>query len=173
MPRIAAAFASAATAAAATTVDAAGDGKGNTLRASYRPEANERRRPRLDGLRLLVVEDEADARDLLQEVLDDAGATTHTAASAADGFDEFCRIRPHVVLSDIGMPGEDGYSFMRRIRALGPQDGGDVPAIALTAFTAPDDKEAAAAAGFTVHLGKPVSLSVLIAAIARLSPIQD
>jgi CheY-like chemotaxis protein len=121
----------------------------------------------LSGLRVLVVDDEDDARDLLHEVLSDAGCHVETASNAQDGFDAVLRFTPHVVVSDIGMPDEDGYSFVRRIRALGAQAGGRTPAIALTAYTQRSDELAALAAGFDTHLTKPARPETLLAAIAR------
>jgi signal transduction histidine kinase/ActR/RegA family two-component response regulator len=125
------------------------------------------------GLRVLVVDDEPDARDLLEAVIAEAGGTVHTAATASEGIELLQRFRPHVVVSDIGMPEEDGYGFMRRVRALDPSLGGGIPAIALTAYTRGDDVTRALSAGFTTHLGKPVNPDDLVAAVvslARLSP---
>ena len=121
----------------------------------------------LTGLRVLVVDDEDDARDLLHEVLTDAGCQVETASNAQDGFDAVRRFTPHVLVSDIGMPYEDGYSLVRRIRALGPHEGGRTPAIALTAYTQRSDELAALAAGFDTHLTKPTRSETLLAAIAR------
>jgi CheY-like chemotaxis protein len=121
----------------------------------------------LCGLRVLVVDDEDDARDLLQEVLTDAGCQVETASNAQDGFDALLRFTPDVLVSDIGMPHEDGYSLVRRIRSLAPQEGGRTPAIALTAYTQRSDELAALAAGFDTHLKKPARTETLLAAIAR------
>ena len=124
----------------------------------------------LGGVRVLVVDDEADARDLLETVLTQAGATVESAASADGGIRAIARFRPHVVVSDIAMPGEDGYSFARRLQALSADEGGGIPTIALTAYTREEDRARAQAGGFTSHMGKPVSADELIAAVARLTP---
>jgi PAS domain S-box-containing protein len=123
----------------------------------------------LQGLRVLVVDDEADARDLIATVLMEAGAEVETARSAAEGFELFRQARPDVLISDIGMPDEDGFSFIARIRALSPADAAGVPALALTAFAREEDQARALRAGFTAHLGKPVEPAVLAAAVLRLS----
>jgi PAS domain S-box-containing protein len=119
----------------------------------------------LRGRRLLLVEDDDDARALLGELLERAGAEVSRAASAADAFALMEREPPHLVISDIGMPGEDGYSLIRRIRALPPEKGGDVPAIALTAYARSEDVRMAKAAGFDVHVVKPVKPAALLDAI--------
>ena len=85
-------------------------------------------------MRILVVEDESDTRDVLERLLSDRGAEVRSAESAAQGLDVLGGWVPDVLVSDIGMPGEDGYSFIRRIRALPPDRGGRVPAVALTAY---------------------------------------
>jgi signal transduction histidine kinase len=129
----------------------------------------------LVGLKLLVVDDEPDARELLRVVLEQAGAQVTTAASASEAFGLLEHVRPHVLISDIGMPGEDGYGFMRRIRTLGHASGGGIPSIALTAYTRAEDKMKALSAGFTTHIGKPVDANELRAAVAnlgRLAPRQ-
>ncbi|HEX7672318.1 MAG TPA: ATP-binding protein [Polyangiaceae bacterium] len=123
----------------------------------------------LAGVRILVVDDEADARDLLATVLTQAGAAVKTAPSAAAGYEAFLSVPPDVLVSDIGMPGEDGFTFIRRIRALSPTAGGAVPAIALTAFAREEDRARALAAGFTTHLGKPVNPETLASGVAELA----
>lgn len=124
----------------------------------------------LQGIRTLVVDDEPDARDLLATVLTLAGSEVETAASASAALEVLGRFRPHVLVSDVGMPGENGYSLLRRLRQLTPADGGDVPAVALTAYTRTEDRREALAAGFTTHLGKPVSPDDLVQTVARLAP---
>ena len=119
----------------------------------------------LHGVRVLIVEDDDDARELLADVLSDAGAEVTRAASAAEAFSAVEAEPPQVMISDVGMPIEDGYSLMRRIRALPPERGGDIPAIALTAYARPDDVRAAAAAGFQLHVVKPVRPDQLLDAI--------
>jgi CheY-like chemotaxis protein len=123
----------------------------------------------LDGLRVLIVEDDPDIRELLASILRQAGAVVESAASAASGFDTFCGFRPQLLVSDIGMPLEDGYSFIRRVRALGADAGGLVPSIALTAFTSDSDRAQAMRAGFTLHMGKPVEALELVCAVKTLA----
>jgi signal transduction histidine kinase/CheY-like chemotaxis protein len=123
----------------------------------------------LQGVRVLVVDDEQDARDLITAVLVGAGAVVESAQSPSEGLDVFRRFRPTAIVSDIGMPGEDGYSFIRRIRKLPMADGGTVPALALTAFTTGGDRARALAAGYTMHLGKPVEPATLASATAELA----
>ena len=123
----------------------------------------------LKGLRVLVVEDDPDARELVSAILEDAGAVVESAESAASGFDAVRAFHPELLVSDIGMPGEDGYSLIRRIRALGAEEGGRIPSIALTAFTRAEDRAKALGAGFTAHLGKPVSPLDLVAAVKTLA----
>jgi PAS domain S-box-containing protein len=125
--------------------------------------------PSLEALRILVVDDEPDARDLLHLVLEGAGAQVATAASAAEAFTMVQRFRPDVLVSDIAMPDEDGYGLMRRIRELDPAHGGGIPSIALTAYARADDKAKALSVGFTTHIGKPVKPEDLLATVANLA----
>jgi CheY-like chemotaxis protein len=127
---------------------------------------------RVSGLRVLVVDDEPDACNLIATVLVEAGAQVQTARSAAEGFAAFRRFHPDVLISDIGMPGEDGYSLIRRIRTLPGPEGGTVPALALTAFAREEDRAKSLAAGFTSHLRKPVDLGNLTGTIAELAGVQ-
>lgn len=123
----------------------------------------------LKGVRVLVVDDEADARDLIATVLMQAGAEVETADSAAEGMELFKRRPPDVLVSDVGMPEEDGFSFIERIRALSPDQGSRIPALALTAFARESDRARALRAGFTAHAGKPVEPSVLASAVSNLA----
>jgi len=123
------------------------------------------RRP-LRGIRVLIVDDEQDARDVVAEVMVEAGADVTKAASAAEAFELLQTDPPHILISDIGMPGEDGYSLLRRIRALPPEKGGDVPALALTAYARQEDVRAALDAGFQLHVAKPVKTDKLLEAIS-------
>jgi CheY-like chemotaxis protein len=123
----------------------------------------------LHGVKILAVDDDPDARDLLEDVLAGAGAIVETAESAAAGLRAVQRFRPHILVSDIGMPEEDGYSFVRRLHSLQPADGGGIPSIALTAYTGVADRTKALAAGFTTHIGKPVNPNDLVAAVANLA----
>jgi PAS domain S-box-containing protein len=122
----------------------------------------------LDGVRVLIVDDESDARELLEIVLCEAGATVATAQSSAEGLGRLIEFEPNVLISDVGMPEVDGHTFMRRVRSLDSAVG-RIPAIALTAYTRGEDKAKALAAGFTMHVGKPVEPAELIAAVSRLS----
>jgi CheY-like chemotaxis protein/two-component sensor histidine kinase len=124
--------------------------------------------PRLDGLRVLFVDDEADARELLAHVLGDAGATVRTAASAPEALELLERERFDVLVSDIGMPGEDGYSLMRKVVAAGKAGLRMPPGIALTAFSSAQDRERALASGFQTHLSKPLDAHALISFVERL-----
>ncbi len=123
----------------------------------------------LAGVRVLVVDDEPDARALVERLLHDCRAEVRTADSAADALAQFPAFRPDLLVSDVGMPREDGYSLIRRIRALAPEAGGAVPALALTAYARPEDRIRALAAGFQLHIAKPVEPTELIAAAASLT----
>jgi CheY-like chemotaxis protein len=123
----------------------------------------------LRGVRVLLVEDDADARDLITRALRDHGAQVMPAASAAEAIEAFDLLAPHVLVSDIGMPDEDGYALLARIRARGPERGGRVPAIALTALARPEDRQRATRAGFQVHVAKPVEPAELAAVVANLA----
>ncbi|MEO7092229.1 MAG: ATP-binding protein, partial [Polyangiales bacterium] len=109
----------------------------------------------LAGLRVLVIDDERDARELLHAILVDAGADAFTAASADEGLALVKSRRPHVIVSDIGMPERDGYDLIRDVRSLAADAGGKTPAIALTAFARSEDRTRAMLAGFQVHVSKP------------------
>jgi len=122
----------------------------------------------LKGLRVLVVDDDQDTREPLVEMLTGAGADVRAAPSAAEAMLVFEEFRPQLVVSDIGMPGEDGLSLMRRIRALDPAHGGDVRALALTAMASVKDREEALTAGFNMHLAKPIGFDELTEALHAL-----
>jgi PAS domain S-box-containing protein len=123
---------------------------------------------RLDGLRLLVVDDEEDALTLVSRVLMAHGAEVHAATSSRDALAKLANVRPDVIVSDIGMPGEDGYALIRKIRALPSEQGGRTPAIALTAYARKDDAHRAFAAGFQLHVSKPVEPAELANMVANL-----
>jgi CheY-like chemotaxis protein len=123
----------------------------------------------LRGVRVLVVDDEADARDLIKRVLGDCDAEVLIAGNAAEALAIVEQERPHVLVSDIGMPQVDGFELLRRVRALGEARGGKVPAIALTAFARSEDRTRALRAGFLVHVSKPVEPSELVATVASVS----
>lgn len=122
----------------------------------------------LAGLRVLVVDEEADTNELLSALFTASGAEVHVAVSGTDGFDELIRWRPDVVVSDVGMPGEDGCSFIAKVRGLGGELR-RVPAIALTAYASPEDPVRIFSAGFHVHVVKPFELSELVAAVANIA----
>jgi PAS domain S-box-containing protein len=122
------------------------------------------------GLRILVVEDESDTRDLLNELLTGYGAIVTAAPSVAEGQKAFLTAVPDLVISDIGMPAQDGYTFVRWLRSLPDDSGGRVPAIALTAFARTEDRTAALRAGFRAHIPKPLDVAELLAVIASLVP---
>ena len=121
--------------------------------------------PRLDGLHVLFVDDEPDARELVTMVLTDAGASVRAAGSADEALTLIDHERFDVMVSDIGMPGEDGYSLMRKVAARQEP----LPGIALSAFTSAQDRERALSAGFTTHLPKPLDAPALIAFVERLA----
>ena len=126
--------------------------------------------PRLSAdLRIVVVDDHEDARELLRAVLVEAGTTVRVAASAAEALVAVSEMRPHVFIGDIGLPGEDGYQLIQRIRAEESDRGGHMPAIAVTAYASDADRSHAIAAGYDAHLSKPVDFSGLLSTIARLT----
>lgn len=122
----------------------------------------------LAGLKVLVVDDEPDARSLVQKLLVDRNAVVATAGSASEAMDKLLHEAPDVLVSDIGMPGEDGYSLIRRIRAL-PNASAKVPAIALTAYARVEDRAKAERAGYQVHLAKPVEPFELVSMVQQLT----
>ncbi|MEP6763021.1 MAG: PAS domain S-box protein, partial [Gemmatimonadaceae bacterium] len=122
----------------------------------------------LKGISVLVVDDHPDARELVQRVLLACGATVHTAANADDAVQLVELHRPQVMVSDIGMPDVDGYELIKRVRALGSERGGTLPAIALTAFARSEDRTRALRAGFLVHVSKPVEAAELVATVASV-----
>ena len=123
--------------------------------------------PRLDGLRTLIVDDEVDALELIRRVLQNLGALVTTARSAEDALRLLETSQPDVLISDIGMPGMDGYQFMRRMRAAEPKNR-RTPALALTAFARPDDRKHAILAGYQAHLAKPFDMAELAIVVAGL-----
>lgn len=122
----------------------------------------------LDGLRVLVVDDEADARDLIAAVLESHGIGVKTVASAAAALEELERFHPDVLVSDIRMPNGDGYSLIRQIRTWEAEQGGHIPAAAITAYLE-EDREKALSAGFEAHLHKLAQPTELIAMVAQLA----
>jgi PAS domain S-box-containing protein len=124
--------------------------------------------PRLDGLRILVVDDEEDARGLVSEVLREQGAEVHVAGSAREALEQLGTVKPDVVVSDIGMPETDGLSLIRKIRSLPSEQGGRTPAVALTAYARVEDAQRAFAAGYQRHVPKPVEALQLATVVANL-----
>ena len=127
--------------------------------------------PRLDGLRVLVVDDEPDTRELLRETLANVGAKVEEASSSAEAQQKLRSFGPDVLVSDIGMPGEDGYTLLRKIRSLPTAEGGRIQALALTAYASESDQLRAFAAGFQTHMAKPVRPWDLVAAVANLAGV--
>ncbi len=121
----------------------------------------------LGGIRVLIVDDDADSRDLVAEMLLQRSAEVVGVSSVGDALSRMAQFRPHVIISDIAMPEEDGYGLASRLRTISAEQGG-APAIALTAYASPQDGARALAAGFDAHLGKPVDSGELIAAVSRL-----
>jgi CheY-like chemotaxis protein len=124
---------------------------------------------RLEGLRILAVDDDAEVREVLNVTLRAQGAQVVTAASALQAFQVLERERPDLIVCDIGLPRTDGYVFMERLRTWTVEDGGAIPALALTAYASRDDAARALAAGFQMHVPKPLAPAVVIDALARLS----
>ena len=122
----------------------------------------------LSGVHVLVVDDEPDARDLIKRILSDCNASVATAGSASAALAAFRETRPDVLVSDLGMPDVDGFELLARVRALGHAAGGDLPAVALTAFARSEDRIRALEAGFRAHIAKPVEPSELIAIVASI-----
>ena len=127
----------------------------------------------LRGLRLVLVEDELDQRQLLRRVFVDQGAEVRVAEDAAGGLELVRSVRPQVLVSDLGLPGVDGYEFLRRVRELPPGEGGRVPAVALTAFARTVDRQRALRAGYQAHVAKPAEPAELVAIIANLASVAD
>jgi PAS domain S-box-containing protein len=123
---------------------------------------------RLDGLKVLAVDDEADTREVLRTAFEQCGAKVTTAASASEALALIEEWRPDVLISDIGMPEEDGYELISQVRALPAERGGRTPAVALTAYARAEDRLRALRTGYQMHVSKPVELAELVAIVARL-----
>jgi PAS domain S-box-containing protein len=157
-------------------VESEGDGKGSTFfvnlpiaAVSLLPGAEEAEPsslPGLKGLRVLVVDDETDARDILSHVLQGYGMETEAAATAFEALAKVESYRPDVIVSDVGMPEADGYWLMTQVRSLSQEQGGETPAIALTAYASAEDRARALSSGYDVHLSKPAEAPALARAIA-------
>jgi CheY-like chemotaxis protein len=127
------------------------------------------RGPSLRGLRVLVVDDEPDGLELVASILRTAGADAMPCSSAPEAVALVRSWHPHVLVSDIEMPGEDGYSLIRNVRALEPAEGGRTPAVALTAYGRPEDRVRSLSAGFSMHVPKPVDPAELGVIVANLA----
>lgn len=125
--------------------------------------------PTLLGTRVLVVDDDTDARELLRSILAQRGASVRTAGSASEALAQLDSRVPDVLVSDIGMPGQDGYGLIREVRLRPREKGGHIPALALTAFARSDDRRRAISAGFHMHLAKPVEPAELVTVVASLA----
>jgi CheY-like chemotaxis protein len=123
----------------------------------------------LEGISVLAVDDDPGARRLLEQVLTYCKATVTVVATAQEALEAVEQLRPHVLLCDIEMPGEDGYSLLRRIKALGPERGGNIPAAALTAYARGEDRTRALRAGFQLYVSKPVELTELVTVVTNLA----
>jgi CheY-like chemotaxis protein/anti-sigma regulatory factor (Ser/Thr protein kinase) len=128
--------------------------------------------PSLAGVSVLIVDDDPDAREMLTLVLEDRGADVVSAPSAAEGLTALQTRVPDVLVSDIGMPGEDGHAFIRKVRRLGVNRGGQVPAVALTAYVTPADAANALDAGFNRHISKPIVADDVVRVVASLAAIK-
>jgi CheY-like chemotaxis protein len=124
---------------------------------------------RLNGVNVLLVDDEPDAREVVARLLKDFGASVTSAGSGAEALALSERERPDILISDIGMPGMDGYELLRRMRASADPKAGRIPAVALTAFARSEDRTRALLAGFLVHVSKPVQPSELVATVASIT----
>jgi PAS domain S-box-containing protein len=171
------------------TVESAGEGRGATFRVSLPiaavevpsqgtpqrtsreiRETNDYERPQhLRGLRVLVVDDDEDARRLVSTILQDCGCAVTVASSVAEAVTRLAERVPDVLLSDVGMPGEDGYALIRKVRSLPRDQGGDIPAAALTAYVRPEDRRRLLNAGFSMHLPKPIEPAELVAVVSTLT----
>ena len=123
----------------------------------------------LDGLRVLLVDDEPEARQIISTVMTRTGAEVTACNSASEAFAKLLEWRPDVILSDIAMPDEDGYSFIGKVRSLPREKGGETPAAALTAYARDIDRRQALAAGYQMHIAKPIGASQLVTMVARLA----
>ena len=168
--------------------DSFGEGKGSIFtvkipllpvyqRELYREQARETEREthlvveypdNLAGLEVLVVDDEADTLELIKVLLGQCGAEVTTARSAAEALHLLERIKPDVIISDIGMPSEDGFEFIRKVRQLPPEKGGKIPAVALTAYARAEDRLRVLRSGYQMHISKPVELAELVAVVANI-----
>lgn len=125
--------------------------------------------PKLNGVRVLLVDDEADARGFIIAALEECGAEVIAVGSVREALEAVSPLKPDVLVSDIGMPLEDGYILIRKLREMTAEQGGQIPAIALTAYARAEDRMKAIAAGFQIHIPKPVELAELVTVVASLA----
>jgi PAS domain S-box-containing protein len=125
--------------------------------------------PSLQGIKVLVVDDEPDTRELIEEVLKECGSEVITSRSATEALEALAQHKPDILISDLGMPDEDGYSLIAKIRALPPEQGGRIPAAALTAYARAEDRMRVLRSGFQFHLPKPVDSAELVTVVASLA----
>jgi CheY-like chemotaxis protein len=130
---------------------------------------NARSKP-LAGVRLLIVEDSTDCRNALKFLLEYNGAEVQAADSAEEGREAFAELRPHVLISDLSMPGEDGFSFLASVRALPTELGAATPAVAFSAMSPVSAEARAAAVGFQAFLRKPGDILLVVPTVVRLLP---
>jgi PAS domain S-box-containing protein len=154
-------------------VDSVSDQDGKSTyelhRSSDQSNSLRNKETRLDGLRVLIVDDEQDTLDMVKIMLEHFGAKVITAASTGDALATLKDERPDVLLSDIGMPGEDGFSLISKVRALKPDQGGSIPAAAFTAYARDEDRINTLSAGFQMHISKPIEPAELVRIIAKLA----
>jgi CheY-like chemotaxis protein len=127
----------------------------------------------LKGLRILVVDDEADSRDLVSAILTRCGSLVNCCESAAEGMEAFKNWKPDLLVSDIGMPEEDGYSLITKLRKLRSKRAKEMPAVALTAYATKEDKARTLSSGFQMHVAKPIEPQALIMSIAKAMGLKD
>jgi CheY-like chemotaxis protein len=137
--------------------------------ATEKPAPDAEGLPDISGLRILAVDDEPDSLAIITRLLQLRGCNVETAASGAEAIQTLQKQPFDVLISDIGMPDEDGYAFLKKVRALPASRGGNIPAIALTAFTRSEDRRRAMLAGFQMHVSKPADSAELIAVIANVT----
>jgi CheY-like chemotaxis protein len=135
-------------------------------------ESRDRKRT-LRGLRVLVVDDEFDARALVTAMLERSGAQVLAVGSTREALDSMQTWKPDVLIADIGMPVEDGYGLIRKVRALPSDQGGQTPALALTAYARTEDRIRALSEGYQVHLAKPVDRLELATIVGNLRPVRQ
>lgn len=126
----------------------------------------------LQGIQVLVVDDDADNLELITFILEQSGAVVTSVSSAEEALQLFYQTQPNILIADLGMPRMDGYTLIRQVRALPPEIGGQIPAIALTAYAAEIDRQKALEAGFQLHIPKPLEPESLVNAIVQITSDQ-